>query len=63
MGMAAQTALEQFWPCARARLDAHACMLACGVCRARHMMLVCVACDGMLCVDVMHAMRDIHAVK
>ena len=61
--MLARTASEQFWPCVRARLDAHACMLACGVCRARHMMLVCVACDGMFYEDVMHAMRGMHAVK
>ena len=63
--MLARTASEQFWPCVRARLDAHACKLACicGACLVTHVMLVYVACDGMLCVDVMHAMRDIHAVK
>ena len=61
--MLARTASEQFWPCVRARLDAHACKLACGACLMTHVMLVCVACDGMLYVDVMHAMRDIHAVK
>ena len=55
--------VEQLQPCVRARLDAHACKLACGACLVTHVMLVCVACDGMLCVDVMHAMRDIHAVQ
>ena len=58
--------VEQLQPCVRARLDAQACILSCGVCLAGHMMLACVACDGMIfCVDVtvMHAMRDTHAVK
>ena len=57
--MLARTASEQFWPCVRARLDAHAC----GACLVTHVMLGCVACDGMLYVDVMHAMRGMHAVK
>ena len=63
MGTVVRAVVEQLQPCVRARLDAQACILSCGVCLAGHMVLACVACDGMICVDVMHAMRDIHAVK
>ena len=57
--------VEQLQPCVRAsaRLDAQACILSCGACVAGEMMLVRVACDGMIYVDVIHVMRDMRAVK